>query len=221
MKHHFLPYLAQEFKPLLKVRNIGRLLLFGLLIFNFLNLVRILNFTLQFTWLGLFITALATCLILEGVAYAYFQKKGYTLHWSVWLIVMFALGLDAAADIFHFYQRFDWWDQVVHTLNSSLICFALFIAVSAFWINRPSFDLLRKPARLHLGLFIAATTTMALSALYEIEEYTEDMIYGTHRLGPGTDTANDLLCNAAGILLSVAVLWIIMTLKRKKPKLLS
>lgn len=221
MKRPFLAYLAHEFRPLLKIRNFGRLLLFGLLIFDFLNLVRILHFTLQFTWRGLFITALATCLILEGVAYAYFQKKGHTLHWSVWLLVLFALGLDAAADIFHFYARFEWWDQVVHTLNSGLVCFAVFIAVSAFWINRPSFSLLRRPARFHLGLFIAATTTMALSALYEIEEYTEDMIYGTQRLGPGTDTANDLLCNAVGIVIAISLLWIMMALKRRKSKLLS
>ncbi len=216
MKRDFLSYLSHECKPVLKVRNFGRLLLFGLLIFNFLNLIRVLEFTLQFTWRGLFITALATCLILEGAAYAYYRTKGHVLHGSVWLIVMFALGLDATADIFHFYQRFGWWDQAVHTLNSSLICFALFIAVSAFWINRPSFDLLRKPARLHLGLFIAAMTTMTLSALYEIEEYTEDMIFGTQRLGPGTDTANDLLCNAGGILIAVITLWFIMTRKRAK-----
>lgn len=214
-------YLKQQSSRAFWLHNAVRFFLAALVVFNFLNLIGVLHFTLQFTWRGLFITALVTWAILEGVAYRYFLKKGFGLHAIIWIIVFLSLVMDASADIFHLYSRFEWWDQCTHFVNSGLICLAIFISISAFWLNRPGLALLHKPARLHLGLFISATTTMALSALYEIEEYIEDVLYGTHRSGPGTDTPNDLLCNALGIILSVAIIWIIMKLRHKKPKLLS
>ena len=50
-----------------------------------------------------------------------------------------------------------------------------------------------------LSLFLAATSTISLSALYEVEEYVEDIFFKTNRLGPGVDTASDLLFNILGV----------------------
>jgi uncharacterized membrane protein YjdF len=74
-----------------------------------------------------------------------------------------------------------------------------------------------KTGRLKLSLLLAAASTLSLSAIYEIEEYTEDLIFHTHRLGPGADTANDLLFNLLGITATVifVIIYYLVTHKRE------
>ncbi len=199
------------------VINFARLLFAGLIIFELLNYLKVLQFNTQFTWLGLVITSCACLILLEITAYKYKKIKGHYLHWSIWLIVAAGLSLDAFGDFFHLYGRYSWWDQFAHSFISAVICFTLFIVISAFWIDKFKFSLLMKTGRLKLSLLLAATSAMSLSALYEIEEYVEDVIFHTNRLGPGTDTANDLVCNLTGILITVAfvTIYYLITHKRK------
>lgn len=197
--------------------NFARLLFGGLIIFELLNYLKILQFSLEYTWLGLVITSTVSLILLEITAYKYKQKKGYNLHWSIWLIVVAGLALDAFGDFFHFYSRYSWWDQFVHWFVSSVACFTLFIVISAFWIDKFKFSLLFQTGRLKLSLLLAATSTMSLTALYEIEEYLEDIIFHTNRLGPGTDTVNDMFFNLVGVLMAVTfiVVYYLITHKRK------
>lgn len=197
--------------------NISRFLFVALIIFELLNYLKILSFTLDFTWLGLIITALASLVLLEFTAFHYRKRKGHHLHWSIWLIVLAGVASDAAGDIFHFYSKYGYWDQIVHFLISVVTSFTLFIVFNAFWIDKFKFSLLFSAGRFQLSLFLAATTTMTLSVLYEIEEYVEDLIFHTHRLGPGTDTANDLLFNLLGVAVIVVYLSLhyLVTHKRK------
>lgn len=201
----------------LVVINFARLLFAGLIVFELLNYLKILQFNTQFTWLGLVITSAFSLVLLEFVALKYKEKKGQYLHWSIWLIVVGGLGVDAFGDFFHLYSKINWWDQVVHFAVSAVICFTLFTVISAFWIDQFKFSLLMKTGRLKLSLLLAATSTMSLSALYEIEEYLEDVIFHTNRLGPGTDTANDLFFNLLGILTIVVfvTIYYLITHKRK------
>ena len=204
-------------KEELIIINFSRLFFAGLIIFELLNYLKILRFNTQFTWLGLVITSMASLILLEITARKYKQKKGHYLHWSIWLIVASGLSLDAFGDFFHLYNKINWWDQFAHSFISAVACFTLFIVISAFWIDKFKFALLMKTGRLKLSLFLAATSAMSLSALYEIEEYLEDVIFHTNRLGPGTDTANDLLCNLTGILVTVVfvTVYYLITHKRK------
>lgn len=199
------------------VINFARLFFFGLIIFEILNYLKILQFNLEYTWLGLIITASAAFVILEITAYKYKKIKGHYLHWLIWVIVIASLSLDAAGDFFHLYGKFSWWDQLVHFFTPAVICFTLFTVISAFWIDKFKFSLLMKTGRLKLSLFLAATTTLSLSALYEIEEYVEDFIFHTNRSGPGADTANDLFFNFIGVLLMVffITVYYFITHKRK------
>lgn len=207
----------QQEKADLIVINFARLLFAGLIIFELLNFLKILQFNLQYTWLGLVITSIAAFALLEFVAYKYKRLKGDYLHWSIWLIVAAGLSLDAAGDFFHLYGKYGWWDQAVHFFVSAVICFTLFTVISAFWIDKFKFSLLLKTGRLKLSLFLAATSAMSLSALYEIEEYLEDVFFLTNRMGPGTDTSNDLVCNFSGILTTVIFIsvYYLITHKRK------
>lgn len=189
----------------------------GIIIFEILNFLRVLEFNLQFTWLGLVITSIFALTLLEFIAYKYKQKKGHYLHWSIWLIIAAALSLDAMGDFFFLYAKFPWWDQVVHYFVSAVITFTLFVVISAFWIDKFKYSLLFKSGRLKLSLFLAATSTISLSALYEVEEYVEDIFFKTNRLGPGVDTASDLLFNFLGVASTVIFITIyyLITHKRK------
>lgn len=219
-KSTFSSYLDNQFSPSARAHNIVRLCILGLLIFECLNIVKILNFSPQFTWRGLLSTSLITFIILEVIAYLYFKKKNKeSLHSSVWLFTFIAIFLDFIADVFHLYDRFEWWDQSLHFTSSAMVCFILFVIISAFWLDKFHYKFMHKVARLHLAIFLSAMTAISLGALYEIEEYTEDLLYGTHRSGLGTDTANDLTCNVLGILFMSLIIWIIM--KRRKSKLLT
>ena len=199
------------------VINFARLLFVGLIIFEILNFLRILQFNTQFTWLGLVITSIFILTLLEITAYKYRQKKGHYLHWSIWIIVTTALSLDAAGDFFHLYGNISWWDQVVHYSVSVIMAFTLFAVINAFWIDKFKYSLLLKEGRLKLALFLSATSTISLGALYEVEEYLEDVLFHTNRLGPGTDTANDLSLNILGALTTVFVVYVyyLITHKRK------
>jgi len=209
-KHH-------QQKHELIVINFARLLFAGLIVFELLNYLKVLQFNTQFTWLGLVITSCVSLTLLEITAYKYKKIKGNYLHWSIWLIVVAGLSLDAFGDFFHLYSKINWWDQFAHLFISAVICFTLFIVISAFWIDKFKFSLLMKTGRLKLSLLLAATSTMSLSAVYEIEEYLEDVIFHTNRLGPGTDTANDLVCNLIGVLIAVGfvTVYYLVTHKRK------
>ncbi|MFH0820009.1 MAG: hypothetical protein V1892_03180 [bacterium] len=197
--------------------NFLRLLFSGLVILELFNYLRIFQFSVEYTWLGLLVTSTVSWILLESTAYQYQKKERHRLHWLFWLIILAALSLDAAGDFFHFYGKFDWWDQFAHLFISAVVCFTLFVVISAFWIDKFQFSLLFRGGRLKLSLFLAATSTISLSALYEIEEYLEDIIFKTHRLGPGTDTANDLLFNLLGVLLVVIFMnfYYLTTHKRK------
>ena len=187
------------------VINFARLLFAGLIIFEILNFLKILQFNTQFTWLGLVITSIFILTLLEITAYKYRQKKGHYLHWSIWIIVTTALSLDAAGDFFHLYSKITWWDQVVHYSVSVIMAFTLFAIINAFWIDKFKYSLLLKEGRLKLALFLATTSTISLGALYEVEEYLEDVLFHTNRLGPGTDTANDITLNILGAITTVII----------------
>lgn len=216
MKIRFINRSGEE-RQVLVVINFARLLFVGLIIFELLNYLKILQFSLEYTWLGLVITSSFCLVLLEVIAYKYKQKKGYYLHWSIWLIVVAGLGLDAFGDFFHYYGTLSWWDQLVHLFVSAVACFTLFIVISAFWIDKFKFSLLLKTGRFKLSLLLAATSTMSLTAIYEIEEYLEDIIFHTNRLGPGTDTVNDLFFNLTGVLITVifVTVYYLITHKRK------
>ena len=198
------------------VINFARLLFAGLIIFEILNFLKILQFNTQFTWLGLVITSVFILTLLEITAYKYRQKKGHYLHYSIWIIVTVALSLDAAGDFFHLYGNISWWDQAVHYFVSVIMAFTLFAVINAFWIDKFKYSLLLKEGRLKLALFLATASTISLGALYEVEEYLEDVFFHTNRLGPGTDTANDLTLNILGAITTVVIVSVYYQITHKR-----
>jgi hypothetical protein len=197
-----------EEKRKLMFINISRAYFCVLLVFELLNVLKIIRLNLQFTWIGLLITGIFVFVLTEYIGYKFKKRKGHLMHWSIWAVAAASLSLDAAGDFFFLYGKLEWWDQFVHYFICASTCFFLYAIYNAFWIDKFSYSLLFKAGRLRLSLVLSATTTLALAALYEIEEYTEDMLFHTHRLGDGYDTANDLFLGLMGILTTSALLYI-------------
>lgn len=181
------------------LRNISRVLLAGILIFELLNQAGILNYTLTFTWLGLILTASVIWLFAEIVSS--FLKKYCDRALPGWemAIITGAVYIDALGDILRFYGKFSWYDQLAHFLGGMAATSVVFSVIY-------SFVKYKKMALELFGIgFFSVAAASFFGALYEIEEYLEDYYTGSHRLGGGPDTANDLMLNLLGSFLAAII----------------
>lgn len=175
--------------------TLARLSILFLFTFEVLNWVRILHYSLDFTWFGLIITAVIAWTIIECLNYYFIRRTGHGLPGAVMLIAGLALYIDALGDILRFYSTYSWYDQTAHLANS--------VAVAAVALT----ILLRKKinfGRMGTGILSISIAT-SFGVLYELEEYLEDYFTGSNRLGPGTDTVDDLLWNLIGALIIVVL----------------
>jgi murein DD-endopeptidase MepM/ murein hydrolase activator NlpD len=173
-----------------------RLLFVGLIIFEFLNLIAVLNFPLDFSWFGLIITAAAVWLVVELLAR--FSKEPKFLKFALPLSFL-GVFIDASGDIFRFYSRFGWYDKAAHLLVSGIAAYLIFLVSRRFF---EQFNPL-----IH-SLFVLGISNL-FGVLYEIEEYLEDLLIRQGRwlrLGDGPDTVNDLLFNLLGGL--AVMMWV-------------
>lgn len=158
---------------------IFRALYLSLIIFEFLNLIEILNFSFDFNWFGLVIVASCVWLTIELLIYKLKKQQYLSTVLGLSFLVVF---LGALGDICRFYFNFGVYDQFLHLLGGAVIAFLIFILIK---------DLIRSPG-LH-SVFIIGITNL-FGVLYEIEEDLEDVFihHRPVRLGTGPDTANDL-----------------------------
>lgn len=191
-----------------KIVNIlPRLLLAGLILFELLNEFGILRYTLDFTWLGLVVTSVIAWTVLEIAAHLLKKSCGQTMNF--WAIV-FAIGIiyvDALGDILHLYSKFGWYDQMAHFVGGVVVAGLVY---NIIW----HLCRCRKISMRRAGMaFVAIAVTTFINTLYEIEEYLEDYFTGSHRLGDGPDTANDLLLSVLGAAVIILFVNIISRLK--------
>jgi hypothetical protein len=180
-----------------KMRSVVRGGFAALFLVELANYGGLLDFTVDFTWLGLLVTVIAVWGSLEACA-RWLARRGTRLHWSAWPLSLAIVAFDAFGDMLHLYGRWHWYDQFGHALGGFLGVLVAFAVVRA--VERT--DHWRHPPWVN-GL-LALGTTMTFGCLYEIEEYLEDIFNATNRLGDGQDTANDLLMNLLGALVAIA-----------------
>lgn len=171
-----------------------RLLFFGLIVFEFLNLVEIFHFPLDFSWFGLMITAISVWLIGELMVVKLKKEKYLATVLGLSFLVVF---LDALGDVCFFYFHFGLYDRILHFIAGGVIAYLIFILTKDLF----------KDVRIHL-IFIIALSNL-FGVLYEIEEYLEDVFIHKRplRLGDGPDTADDLLMNLLGAILIALIIY--------------
>ncbi len=177
-----------------------RFLFLCLIVFEFLNLRKILHFPLDFSWLGLIITSLLVWITVELTIYLLKSPEQLPAILGLSLMLVF---LDASGDIFRFYSQFGFYDRLLHFVAGAVIAYILFVLIQKFFINF-------RFCRFFCALLIIGTTNL-FGALYEIEEYLEDVFvhHRPLRLGDGPDTADDLLMNLLGSIFMISAIIIL------------
>lgn len=176
-------------------RHAIRLAFVILILFEAANTVHLLQIETQFTWLGLLLTSIFAFLGIELASYLLAQRQ-MQLHWSAWPLAFAMIAVDAGGDIFYWYWRYPWYDQIGHLLGSATVAVIILSIVAAG----------RRFSRLHDNdLLLTLGLAMVFGNLYEIEEYLEDVTTLSERLGDGPDTSNDLLMNLIGASLVVLI----------------
>ncbi len=151
-----------------------------------------LSYRVDYTWFGRLFSTIAIFSILQLLDWLFRRKLDTPLPLAVWALTGILLLFDFIGDIFSFYTRWMWYDQVAHFISGPLVVASLLITLEAV----RSQARWNTPRLVTYGLTIGISTIFAV--LYEIEEYLEDYFFGTHRLGDGPDTVNDLMLNLLG-----------------------
>ncbi|MDD5039973.1 MAG: hypothetical protein PHY34_02375 [Patescibacteria group bacterium] len=184
------------------ITTIVRLAFSAWIVFEFLNWIEVLHFSLDFTWSGLIVTSGSVWLAVEVISNRVRKATGEPFPWFVFLGAFLSVSVDAMGDVAHWYSKYMWYDQMAHAFGGGMTAL---LAFYLFWH-------LRQAGKLGIGKkltgFIAVIMTMALGTCYEMEEYIEDKIRGVvgKRLGDGIDTADDMMWNMIGAIVVVLIL---------------
>src|SRR3990167_1136830 len=165
---------------------------------EFLAVIHIIPYQPQFTSLGLLFTSAAVWIFLE-LAQSFLERRHASIRarWVI-LISVTSVYLDAFGDFFFLYARIPHYDAFLHFFASIsatvLVWHLLEVGVSKRYSRR-------------FLLTFTVCLVITFGTVYEISEYIEDFFTGSHRLGDGFDTANDLLLDSLGALMIVVLWW--------------
>ncbi|MFO0702548.1 MAG: hypothetical protein U0514_01565 [Candidatus Andersenbacteria bacterium] len=193
---------------------LARAVLVVLIVTEALGQAHVLTLQPQFTWSGLLWQAVAALLAFEVLAWL---DRRFDLRLNVGgIALLFAVltAADATGDILHWYEHLSWFDQVMHFSGGVMAGWATtsaYLAARARHAGAPT-----RPEIIITGASFAAL----LGVLYELSEYYGDLLTGSHRLGDGFDTANDLSLDLYGGLLAAVVLAFVPRLRlvRRHPE---
>lgn len=181
------------------VRFVTYALFVMLFIFELLNYIGILPFTVTYTWLGRWVSTVFVFCVLFFLDYVFKKYAEAELPGIIWFSGLLIIMIDFFGDVLQLYTRWEYYDSIAHFLNGPLVTGPLIIFFSrvgsALHWRIPHF----------LVYFLAFSTNVILAVLYEIEEYAEDLFSLSNRLGDGMDTGNDLLMAVWGSCLTIVI----------------
>lgn len=121
------------------------------------------------------------------------------------LAVVAGMSIQAWGNLFDFFNRFAWYDDVVHFVLPMLTCSATYLALAQFEVvPHPGRSELR---RRELGVFLVTFLIgLGYAALYEIYEAGADAVLGSTLQESLADTNTDLLFGALGSALGAGLL---------------
>ena len=126
------------------------------------------------------------------------------------LALLVALSLQGWGEVLGLYDRFGWFDNVVHFVLPSLIAPVMYIALARLDVVPDPKD--ESHLQHHIGVFLVTFALGgAVGAVWEVVELSSDGVLGTSLQVDNTDTVTDLLLDLGGALVGAGllVLWTI------------
>jgi hypothetical protein len=116
-----------------------------------------------------------------------------------------ALALTGWGDALGLYDRFGFYDNIVHFLVPMFFAPVLYIVLVRLDVLP---ELRERHERHHrIGIFVVTFALgLAVGAVWEIFEWTSDRLFGSHLVHGAGDTASDLISDAGGAALGGALL---------------
>lgn len=166
-----------------------------LFIFEFLNSIKILNFSLHFPWLALALSTLIVWLGWEKI----FRKNLYFPKLTGGIFA-FHLYSDSLGSILKFYAKFNWYDKFTHLSGGAAIGTAVFL-ILRYLKEKNNWKLGKKSL-----IIFSVALALSLCVFYEFFEYFVDANFGYPMVIGKYDTPRDLLIDFLGITFIILLL---------------
>jgi hypothetical protein len=116
---------------------------------------------------------------------------------EIWVVVLlFVMAALIFGEIFNFYYKFYWWDDILHVLSGFVIAMLAFIFIKQLNDNR------HVNLNPFFAVLFAVSFSMAIAVIWEIFEYTMDQLFGTNMQKTGLDdTMHDLIVATIGAMI--------------------
>eukprot|EP00798_Chlamydomonas_sp_ICE-L_P010996 gene10996-18992_t len=111
------------------------------------------------------------------------------------IIVVFIVASLIPGEVFDMYSRIWWWDHALHGLSAVLLGMIGFLFIYML------FDGDKFAAPPSAIAFLAFTFALGIGAVWEIFEYTMDVVFGTNMQTSAVDTMLDLIFDAIGAII--------------------
>ena len=114
------------------------------------------------------------------------------------VLLIFIFGAQFLGEIFDYYERFWWWDVLLHGWSGVLLGIVGFLLV--YILNTA--DGVKVVMSPFFIAFFALCFAVTCGVIWEVFEFSMDLIFGTNMQKSGlTDTMGDLLIDTAGALI--------------------
>lgn len=182
-------------------------------LFVFLRLSIVVSIIWAFmvgNWEAFFINIIA--IVLTFIPHAIERQYKVTLpiefHLVIVLFIYLSMFLGETLDA---YERFFWWDAMLHTVSGVVLSFAGFMILYILYVQK---KLIASP---FIFAFFTFSVGLAFGGVWEIFEFGVDSLFGTNMQKNGlSDTMWDLIVDAIGALaMSFAAYNVIRTGDRK------
>jgi hypothetical protein len=145
-------------------------------------------------WLGMFNAGLT--LFVTFIPNILQKKWNIVYPIELWVVVLlFVMAALIFGEVFDFYYKFGWWDDVLHVLSGFVIAMVAFIFIKQLNENAD----IRVTLSPFFAALFAVSFSMAISVVWEIFEYSMDTWFGTNMQKSGlVDTMHDLIVATIG-----------------------
>lgn len=171
------------------------------LISNLIRLLLVLSMFLCFISENYFNMFLGTVTLFLTYLPFIIAKKNHIILPSIFqiIILLFIFAANYLGELNQFYEKFWWWDIMLHTLSGIIIGFIGFMLI--YILNK------EKKVNVNLSpgfmVLFAFCFAVSMGALWEIYEFSVDSLFGLHtQNGSLVDTMTDLIVDTLGALLA-------------------